>query len=163
MTREDFLRQAVAAATAASAVSGFPAGITVAQAALESAWGQSRLSREANNYFGIKALAKYDRIAMPTFEVEGGVRKAVTAWFARFPSMSECFMARDRLIATGALFSEARACKADVEQFVNALARHWATDPAYANKILAIYRRFELQSADKALPGTAEIPVSQGD
>ena len=31
------------------------AGIAVAQAALESAWGNSRLARDANNYFGIKA------------------------------------------------------------------------------------------------------------
>lgn len=122
MTRDDFLQQAVAAAAASSAISGFSPGITVAQAALESAWGQSRLSRVANNYFGIKALARYDRIAMPTFEVEGGVRKAVTAWFARFPSMTECFLARDRLIATGVLFAEARAAKADAEQFTQALA-----------------------------------------
>jgi flagellum-specific peptidoglycan hydrolase FlgJ len=163
MTRNDFLRQAVAAATAASAGSGFPAGITVAQAALESAWGQSRLSREASNYFGIKALAKYDRIAMPTFEVEDGVRKAVTAWFARFPSMSECFQARDRLIAGGALYSEARAARHDPEQFARALAAHWATDPAYADKILAIYRRFELQTIDKTPAAAAETTASQGD
>ena len=146
MTRNEFLQQAVAAAAAASAVSGFSPGITVAQAALESAWGQSRLSREANNYFGIKALARYDRIAMPTFEIEGGVRKAVTTWFARFPSMTECFLARDRLIAGGAMFAEARAAKADAEQFTRALARHWATDPAYADKVLAIYRRFQLHT-----------------
>ena len=162
MTRDDFLQQATAAATAASAESGFPAGITVAQAALESAWGQSRLSREANNYFGIKALAKYERIAMPTFEVEGGVRKPVTAWFARFASMEECFRERDRVIATGALFAEARAAKADAEQFVRALAKHWATDPAYAEKILAIYRRFELQSPGQRATGEAEDAVSQG-
>ena len=163
MTRDDFLRQAVAAATASSAISGFSPGITVAQAALESAWGQSRLSQDANNYFGIKALARYDRIAMPTFEVGGGVRKAVTAWFACFPSMTECFLARDRLITTGALFAEARAAKADAEQFTRALARRWATDPAYADKVLAIYRRFQLQSVAPAGQVAAEIPVSQGD
>jgi len=110
MTRSEFLRQAMEAAKAASAKSGFPPGITVAQAALESAWGQSRLSRDANNYFGIKAYGKRDRVSMPTHEVENGTVKAVTAEFARFQSMAECFAARDQLIATSSLFAEARSC-----------------------------------------------------
>lgn len=149
MTRSDFLRQAMAAAKAASAKSGFPAGITVAQAALESAWGQSRLSREANNYFGIKAYGKRDRVAMPTHEVENGMVKAVTAEFAKFESMAECFVARDKLIATSSLFAEARACPANAEEFARAIAKHWATDPAYAEKVLAIHGRFKLQSLDE--------------
>ncbi len=156
MTRSEFLRQAIAAAKAASAKSGFPAGITVAQAALESAWGQSKLSREANNYFGIKAYGNYDRIAMPTNEFENGVAKAVTAEFARFESMAECFAARDRLIATSNAFAEARACPADAEAFARAIARHWATDPAYPEKILAIHGRFKLNSLDgSAVPASA--------
>ena len=88
MTRSEFLQQAMAAAKAASAKSGFPAGITVAQAALESAWGQSWLSRDANNYFGIKAYGKRDWVAMPTHEVENGMVKSITAEFARFQSMA---------------------------------------------------------------------------
>ncbi len=143
----------MAAAKAASAKSGFPAGITVAQAALESAWGQSRLSREANNYFGIKAYGNHDRVAMPTHEVENGTVKAVTAEFTKFHSMEECFTARDRLIATSSLFAEARACPANAEAFARAIAKHWATDPAYAEKVLAIYGRFRLQSLDEiAIP-----------
>ncbi|MGD0973626.1 MAG: glucosaminidase domain-containing protein [Candidatus Korobacteraceae bacterium] len=150
MTRSEFLRQAMAAAKAASAKSGFPAGITVAQAALESAWGQSRLSREANNYFGIKAYGKRDRVAMPTHEVENGTVKAVTAEFAKFESMAECFAARDKLIATSSLFAEARACPANAEEFARAIAKHWATDPGYAEKIMAIYGRFKLHSLDES-------------
>ena len=148
MKRTDFLQQAIAAAKKVSETSGFPAGVTVAQAALESAWGQSELSREANNYFGIKAYGNCDRIAMPTCEVENGVRKQTTAEFARFSSMAECFSARDKLIATSANFCEARKCKANTEDFVRALAKHWATDPAYAEKVLAIYKRFGLASSN---------------
>jgi len=140
----------MAAAKAASAKSGFPAGITVAQAALESAWGQSRLSREANNYFGIKAYGKHDRVAMPTHEVENGTVKAVTAEFTKFHSMEECFAARDRLIATSSLFAEARACPANAVAFARAIAKHWATDPAYAEKLLAIQERFKLHSLDES-------------
>lgn len=34
--------------------SGVPASITLAQAAIESGWGESRLARTANNFFGLK-------------------------------------------------------------------------------------------------------------
>jgi len=150
MTRSEFLRQAMAAAKAASAKSGFPAGITVAQAALESAFGQSRLSCKANNYFGIKAYGKHDRVAMSTHEVENGTVKSVTAEFTKFQSMEECFAARDRLIATSSLFAEARACPANAVAFARAIAKHWATDPAYAEKVLAIHGRFKLHSLDES-------------
>ena len=131
---------------------------TPAQGTLLISWGQSRLSREANNYFGIKAYGKHDRIAMPTHEVENGTVKAVNAEFTRFQSMEECFAARDQLIATSSLFAEARACPANTEAFARAIAKHWATDPAYAEKLLAIYGRFKLHSLDEsavAAPGPA--------
>ncbi len=150
MTRSEFLRQAMEAAKTASAKSGFPAGITVAQAALESAWGQSRLSQDANNYFGIKGYGKYDQVSMPTHEVENGVLKVVTAEFAKFQSMAECFAARDQLISTSSFFAEARSCAGNAEAFARAIARHWATDPAYAEKLLAIYQRFKLNSLDES-------------
>ena len=46
--------------------------MTVAQASLESNWGQSKLSQEANNYFGIKAHGTHARIQMSTEECENG-------------------------------------------------------------------------------------------
>ncbi len=122
---------------------------TPAQGTLLISWGQSRLSRDANNYFGIKAYGKHDRVAMPTHEVENGTVKAVTAEFTKFQSMEECFAARDRLIATSGFFAEARACPANAAAFARAIAKHWATDPAYAEKILAIHGRFKLQSLDE--------------
>ena len=68
MTKEEFVRQAYAAAAKSSERSGMPAMVTVAQAALESNWGKSRLSQEAQNYFGIKARGKQERIRMCTHE-----------------------------------------------------------------------------------------------
>jgi flagellum-specific peptidoglycan hydrolase FlgJ len=87
---------------------------------------------------------------MPTHEVENGTVKAITAEFAKFQSMVECFAARDQLIATSSLFAEARACPANAEAFARAIAKHWATDPGYAGKVLAIYGRFKLHSLDES-------------
>lgn len=148
MTKEEFLRAAINGARKASMVSGLPAGLTVAQAALESAWGRSRLSREAQNYFGIKAHGKHATIEMLTREVRGGKTETVTAKFARYASMDDCFADRDRMITTSALYAKARSCAGNVEEFARELGRHWATDPGYADKLLAVYRANGLDKLD---------------
>lgn len=146
MTRQDFLAAATAAARASFAASGLPAGITVAQAALESAWGNSQLARDANNYFGIKAHGGRPFTELPATEFVDGKRLRVTARFTRYASMAECFADRDAIIAK--LYAEARAAAADPEAFTRALAKHWATDPGYAEKVLRIYRAENLAELD---------------
>ncbi len=149
MTRTEFLTAASAAAVECSRASGFPAGITVAQAALESAWGRSRLSREANNYFGIKAHGGLPDIEMSTTEVRHGEAVRCSARFARYGSMQACFADRDRIIATLACYADARVAKRDPEAFLCTLAVHWATDPDYADKVLQVYRKYHLEELDK--------------
>lgn len=140
MTKQDFLKTAGAAARASSAKSGLPAGIAVAQAALESAWGASKLSRVANNYFGIKALRGREWVEMPTLEEVGGRKVWTRARFVRFTGMEECFAERDAMILRLRCYAEACAAKGDPQAFTRALARHWATDSRYADKVLAIWR-----------------------
>ena len=171
MTREQFLEQAIAAAQESSKSSGLPAGITVAQAALESAWGNSELSRRARNYFGIKAHGKHPPIEMPTTEFASSVTdpdgsagatpaqgltnvgcspmpKRVNARFAVYADINECFACRDRLLLNGSVYAEARTCTHDPEAFARALAKHWATDPKYAEKLLRVYRENDLSRLD---------------
>jgi len=150
LTRSEFIATATAAAQAASAVSGFPPGVTVAQAALESAWGQSQLARLAHNYFGIKAHGDLPWIELPTTEVQGGAAVKMRAYFARYESIEACFADRDRLLARLAVYAEARAAARDPEAFLRALARHWATDPDYAQKLLTLYREHGFDKLDQA-------------
>ncbi len=158
MTRQEFLAAASRAALASSANSGFPAGITVAQAALESNWGQSQLARDAHNYFGIKAHGHHARVSYPTFEHIHGHDVRISADFARYLSMEDCFADRDRLVATAPCYAEARACRADPAAFARALAGHWATDPHYVEKLLGVYRDSRLNEMDVRSPG----PVHAG-
>ena len=148
MTKEEFLQLATAAAQASSKSSGLLVGITIAQAALESCWGNSELSRKASNYFGIKAHGPHTVLEMPTTEVTNGDVQKVTARFAAYKDMAECFACRDQLISRGAVYAEARANARDPEQFVRAIAKHWATDPNYVEKILRIYRENNLSRLD---------------
>ena len=52
----DFINLVGEAAGHSFKTTGVPASVTVAQAILESDWGRSRLTRQGNNLFGIKAL-----------------------------------------------------------------------------------------------------------
>ena len=154
MTKQEFLQMAIEAAQVSSKTSGLPAGITVAQAALESAWGNSKLSRRANNYFGIKAHGKHASVEMPTKEYDRSagttlaLPQRVSASFAAYGSIDDCFACRDRLILNGAVYAEARASAHDPEAFAHALAKYWATDPNYAEKLLHIYRENDLSRLD---------------
>jgi flagellum-specific peptidoglycan hydrolase FlgJ len=149
MTKEEFIAAATAAAQASSATSGFPPGVTVAQAALESGLGNSGLARMANNYFGIKTRPGGQTIELPTVEYVDGVPVRSTAKFAKYDSMAECFADRDRMIASLPAYQEARAVAGDPEAFIRALARHWATDPHYAEKLLYVYRAHGLDKLDR--------------
>jgi flagellum-specific peptidoglycan hydrolase FlgJ len=140
MTRAEFIEHARRAAVRASAKSGFAAGVTVAQAALESNWGQSQLSRTANNYFGLKAHGNHPAMEFRTCEFGEQGKNVVVAKFAVYTSMEECFECRDRQIMNGNAYENAREAKSDPEKFVREMAKHWATDPKYSEKLLRIYR-----------------------
>ncbi|MBZ5628285.1 MAG: glucosaminidase domain-containing protein [Acidobacteriia bacterium] len=157
MTKPEFLAAATRAALAASRISAFPPGITVSQAALESNWGQSRLARDAHNYFGIKAHGAHARVTYPTLEHVNGRDLRVIAQFACYDSMEECFADRDRLIANSSCYSEARSCRTDPVAFARALAAHWATDPRYAEKLLRVYRENRLDTLDSESPITRSL------
>jgi len=138
MTKGEFVRQAYAAAVKSSERSGMPAMVTVAQAALESNWGMSRLSLEAHNYFGIKAHGKHERIRMCTHECEAGKTVEVKAEFAKYGSLEECIECRDGILLRGAVYAGAREARGDEEGFIREMAKHWATDPRYAEKLRAM-------------------------
>jgi flagellum-specific peptidoglycan hydrolase FlgJ len=149
MSKEEFIAGATAAAQISSATSDFPPGVTVAQAALESGWGSSALARLANNYFGIKSKPGSEAIELVTTEYVAGRAVRVTAKFAKYASMLECFADRDRMIASLSAYREARNAAKNPEAFIRALACHWATDPGYAEKVLAVYRANGLDKLDQ--------------
>ena len=138
MTKQEFVQQAHAAALRSSERSGMPAMVTVAQAALESNWGQSKLSQEANNFFGIKAHGTHERIQMRTEECAHGERITVEAEFAKYPSLLGCIQCRDGILLRSAIYAAARQARGDETEFIREIAKHWATDPKYAEKLQAV-------------------------
>ena len=70
MKPQDFITLIGPAAQASRLQTGIPASFVVAQAALESGWGESGLAKRAKNLFGIKADRSWSgqRITLNTRE-----------------------------------------------------------------------------------------------
>jgi len=81
-----------------------PISITLAQAAVESAWATSRFFKEANNVFGMwSSNAKQKRIAAG--EKRGETR---TIWLRKFDTLQDAIRAYYEMMATGKAYSEFR-------------------------------------------------------
>ena len=119
---------------------GVPAGFTIAQGALESAWGTSELSIAANNIFGIKADKSWggDTIAMDTKEHINGKDVIVRAYWRKYPNWIQCLLDRGKFFHANPRYKAALAYPNDARKFAFEIAKAgYATDPSYYNKLIA--------------------------
>lgn len=156
---EAFVRSLWPHARKVAAELGVPAKALVAQAALETGWGRRLLGREgavsSHNLFGIKAGKGWQgpRVDAGTHEYVAGVRVAQRTQFRAYGSVAESFADYARLLGRPR-YAAARGTGEDTRGFATALQRAgYATDPAYAAKIVAIAEGATLNRALAALPG----------
>lgn len=142
--REAFIRTYLPEAQKVGAQLGIDAHSILAQAALETSWGQS-LPRDANgnmsnNLFGIKASAHTaNAVTSNTIEFEAGVASAKNERFRAYDSTSGSFRDYAALIGNNPRYSAALGTGGDVRAFATALQRGgYATDPDYARKVEAV-------------------------
>jgi flagellum-specific peptidoglycan hydrolase FlgJ len=150
MNPQDFLDQIVPAARASHRSSGIPASFTLAQAALESAWGASKLAQKGFNLFGVKADRSWkgDTISIITREVINGASVMVPAVWRAYPDWAGCLADRVEFFKRNprykACFNETTGpgwCRA-------VAAAGYATDPDYAEKLLGMIRGRNLTRFD---------------
>jgi flagellum-specific peptidoglycan hydrolase FlgJ len=144
----------VEAARRAQALCGIPASVLLAQYGLESAWGR-RTPPGSCNPFGEKALPGQAAVAAATHEVVGDETFATKARFLIYASLGEAFAAHARHLATSAHYAAARAVLPDAEGFCRGLNGVYATDPEYADKLIAIIRSGDLTRYDAPLAQSA--------
>ena len=125
-----------------------PAAVTLAQWAVESAWGAS-MPPDSNNPFGIKATAAQPAVESLTHEVVNGQTITITARFRRFVSLSEAFDMHGKLLATGAPYGAAMAKAGDPAAFADALTGVYATDPNYGTTLKYVMTHYGLLQYDK--------------
>lgn len=122
--------------------------VLIAQAALETGWGK-HVSKDANgnssyNLFNIKAGPDWDgkTIKKTTVEFHHGRPVRETATFRAYDSYAESFQDYVRFLKSSDRYSKALANAADPEKFMHKLHQAgYATDPAYADKVLHIIDR----------------------
>ncbi len=143
--RDEFVRDLLPHAEQAAEKLGVDARVLVAQAALETGWGQHVIrdggGMSSNNLFGIKATGKWkgQHLSIPTLEYKDGVAQRHRENFRVYDDLAEGFADYVNLISGSKRYTDAMNQAADPEAYLDALQEAgYATDPNYANKIKAI-------------------------
>lgn len=126
---------------------GIYASVTIAQAILESSWGESELSAVYNNYFGIKST-NGKGVWYPT---PNDAQKM--SCFRVYDSIQGSTDDHGKLIGTTERYKEARKCfdegKGPEAQIRAIKAAGYAEDPHYVAIIMQLINQFNLQQYDK--------------
>jgi hypothetical protein len=148
----DFIEAIGAAARVSRQATGVPASVTVAQAILESDWGRSRLARQGNNLFGIKALSGPGPdgvVTMATSEHTPTGDVVVQAPFKAYASLEQSVADHGRFFIVNHRYAAALAVGGDARAFAQAIQdAGYATDPNYASKLDALMDRYQLYRFD---------------
>ena len=140
--------EVVQAAVASRLRWNVPASITMAQWAVESAWGAS-MPPGSNNPFGIKALPGQAAVESPTREVIAGQNITISAKFRQFDSLADAFDQHGKLLATGSPYRTAMTLKDDPDAFADALTGVYATDPNYGTTLKWVIHSYNFTVNDK--------------
>ena len=117
---------------------GIYASVMIAQAALESGWGNSALSTQSHNLFGVKWNGTGNYVTMPTQEYYGGQWHTINAKFQSYNSYYDSLTGYAQLIKNN--FPNSTRANAATPQIAAANLKYgvygsYATDPNYANSL----------------------------
>ncbi len=154
--KQEFVKEASKIAKEIQAKYGIPYEVTVAQAILESGWGQSSLAKKHGNYFGIKAFWKWEFVTMATKEEVNGKTVTIKDGFKKFKNMEESFYWYAEFLTKNPRYRPAFAYGENInpkpahypekyiwldrEKFAKEIAKAWyATDSKYASKVIWLW------------------------
>lgn len=134
---------------------GLLPSVTIAQAILESNWGRSKLTREANNLYGIKADASWhgDKVLFNTKEY---YNSHVNAYFRKYKSWADSvrdrsnFLMKNKRYLKSGLFetntyrSQAQA----LEDAGYATTTNAKGEKIYADKLISVIKNYNLYEID---------------
>lgn len=123
--------------------------VMLAQSILESNWGRSELSKEYNNYFGIKAVKKDQGVVFETEEYVDGESGRYMENFKKYSSKRESFEHYAKLLTTAKRYEKVKTAKNYKEAAQYIKEGGYATDPSYADKIISVVEKYELDKYDE--------------
>jgi flagellum-specific peptidoglycan hydrolase FlgJ len=157
MNKSEWIQSIATAARNASSTTGMSFELMLAQAAQETGWGQKILPG-TNNIFNIKADSSWTG-AVKTFQVPefiNGQWITVSADFRVYPTIEQAFVDRVSFLQSNPRYVNAGLFNpgvlGDLKAEATALqAAGYATDPSYANNLVAVFAGPTMQSALKLL------------
>lgn len=166
---ESFARDVWPHAERAASRLDVPTEAIVAQAALETGWG-AHVPRRGDgsssfNLFGIKAGRDWSggRVSKTTLEFENGLPQRERASFRAYNDVAATFDDYSELLLDNPRYAAVRGHGDDVAGFARALqASGYATDPAYAEKILRVADSDIMRRAVHQLKSSASAPINPG-
>jgi flagellar protein FlgJ len=145
----NFVARLSTPARVVSQQSGIPHQLIVAQAALESGWGQREIpaadGSPSYNLFGIKAGGSWDGpvTEITTTEFEQGAAKKIKAKFRVYGSYVEAMADYVKLLTNNPRYAEVANARSP-EQAAQALQQAgYATDPQYASKLVSVIQQMK--------------------
>jgi flagellum-specific peptidoglycan hydrolase FlgJ len=124
---------------------GVPASITLAQGLLESNAGESQLAKESNNHFGIKCKSKCRGCTCRNYSDDD-----IYDMFRVFGDVGESFRVHSELLNGDRYKHLHRLRITDYKGWARGLKKAgYATDKAYADKLIRIIEHLELNRFDQ--------------
>lgn len=128
--------------------------LIIAQACLESNFGQSGLAQKAKNLFGIKGSYNGQSVTMRTNECENGKQICIDAPFRKYPSWYESLEDLAKLYTNGVSWDRNKYKPIVGEtNYVMACKKlqecGYCTDPQYAAKLIQIIEKYNLTQYDR--------------
>lgn len=151
---EDFIEALASHAESIQRRHGLLPSIIIGQAILESNWGESQLSSQYNNLFGMKAYGDGEKVSLKTKEFTGEKWIEIEADFKVYPNWEASMDDHAALFVNGVtwntnLYQDVLLAN-DYQQAATALqVAGYATDPDYASKVIDVIERYNLQQYDR--------------
>ena len=168
MTQKDFIKTYKPFALESERKTGISAIFILAQAGLESAWGESPIG---NNFFGIKVpkslvsstpkekkqllrttevlsspneKSKFPEVISITKRTDGKYLYVVRDWFMKYANPEECFTDHANFFFRNKRYAKALEVKADPYKFAEEIAKAgYATAPNYAESLKTLIKEIE--------------------
>ena len=154
-SREEYVKYAIENAKVADSIAinmghkTVPLAISVAQACLESRFGESALTKKSKNHFGIKATKAWLKAKHPTVKAHDDTPNDL---FCKFDNDLASFAAHAVLLnkpnykkAGVFRYSPSTTNKAELRAVAQALKNAgYATDKSYATAVMAIIKQYKI-------------------
>lgn len=151
--RDNFIKVIAPIAQKEDKPYGILPSITIAQACLESDYGQSELAKKYNNLFGVKGTDPNNTKVLTTKEYVNGQWQVISGRFQVYDTYESAIKAHTKLFVNGTTWnpnqyqhvlnakdyrSQAKALEID----------GYATDPGYAEKLIYVIEKYNLNQYD---------------